>query len=219
MKAINCSIVILSFFLFSCNGFLKENESKDLLTLTKAKNIEVNEEGKDIVVNIYESKLTNLNVVNLYSSTIAVRVFGIGKRKKNILFYDGNCVINFMNSDSIISSRKFPYTELFDIVEVYKSMNKVLQSICENNESSLLLQVDNDIFSSEERKGFIKILLSSDLCLSKIDYTIYGYVIESENSLDKKIISVYVNFSQKNDRNIVFNYLKKSKKLVGVEEL
>lgn len=215
-------IIFLSFVtLVACNNYLEKEEISELLEFTNSKDIEVYDEGKDLVIDISESNLKDFEVCQLYSSSVAVTVFNITNKSKKILFHDGTCIVNFLSSDSIKHTFRFPYTELFKIVDIYKTDQELLQFICNKDRKLVEQKIDNSVVSSKDKELIVDALINSDLCINNTDYINYGYYIDNENSLNTNMISLYVNFTYPNGdvKNVIFNYLEKSKKLVGVEEI
>jgi len=211
-------ILLIISFTLSCNKIVSEEEVLTLIDLSYSENVIVNKKGSDLIIEIFNSDLEKTQR-EVYYTTIALFAFENANKNRNTLFMNGKSIINFIDSNQTIDSYSIENSEMFKIKKIYNSLIVILESICENDLEKIYSLIDDEFLKEAERKEIADVLLGNKLCENLDEYIIYSFRKDNHNGMVMASLTVHIEYSKGEDRNIDFNFSSESKKLVGAEEL
>ena len=220
-KILYLIFVLHSIFFYSCKRDITEENKLMLVEMTKSEDIEVYEDGKDLIIEVYQSEVKNSEDRKLFYTAIAKVVVEIVNKKRGVLFMDGINVVNFIDSIGNVEKYEISNTELMVVNNISSSLHKLLQAIYDDDKEKIMMSIDNQILSSKQREELVSVLINGKLFKDdSIQPIFYGYERVSIDNETNNVLSFYVDFESPHEkRRVIFNYMEKSKKLIGVEEV
>ncbi|MFL3663664.1 MAG: hypothetical protein ACJ04Q_06670 [Flavobacteriales bacterium] len=220
-KILYLIFVLYSIFLYSCKEDITEEDKLMLVEMTKSEDIEVYEDGKDLIIEVYQSEVKNSEDRKLFYTAIAKVVVEMVNKKRDVLFMDGINVVNFIDSIGNVEKYEISNTELMVVNNISSSLHKLLQAIYDDDKEKIMMLIDNQILSSKQREELVSVLINGKLFKDDaIQPIFYGYERVSIDNETNNVLSFYVDFESPHEkRRVIFNYMEKSKKLIGVEEV
>ena len=132
---------------------------------------------------------------------------------------DGESSINFIDSNKTVDSYSIVNSEMFKISQIYDDLLILLEGICTQDYKEVYSLIDEDVLSETSRDEVANVLIESDLCKNLDEYLIYGFNKEKNDGVRLACLYVNLEYTDSDDRNIIFIYSAESLKLIGVEEL